>query len=155
MIEITKPVDGAGELTTTEPDTDFPPMTLEGDTVKETKFGALIVRFPVAVLPAALAEMVAVSVVPTATVRMVNVPERRFAEIKTDVGTVAAETLLVSLTIMPPVGAGPLRLIVPVALVPPTKEPGVIDTDNTDGGLMVKFADPLVEPSLAVIATTF
>ena len=52
--------------------------------------------------------------------------------------TVAAELLLDSFTVIPPVGAAPLRLTVPVEDVPPVTELGLSVTAVSDGGMRVR-----------------
>jgi hypothetical protein len=49
----------------------------------------------------------------------------------TDVGTPATVELELKVTTAPPIGAGPLRVIVPVELVPPTNELGDTLTDDS------------------------
>lgn len=56
-------------------------------------------------------------------------------------GTVAAEVMLLErVTAMPPDGAGPFRVTVPVELVPPVTVVGFKDRELTEGGLMVSVA---------------
>ena len=59
-------------------------------------------------------------------------------------GTAAAVLLSVNVTIAPPVGAGPVRVTVPVELLPPMTAVGFKATDRTTGGFTVRVADPLL-----------
>ena len=69
----------------------------------------------------------------------------------TEAGTVALAVLLASATAMPPVGAGLLIVTVPVELAPPITEVGLRETDDADGGVTVRVAEPEVVPSVALI----
>jgi hypothetical protein len=75
---------------------------------------------------------------------------------RTLVGTVALEFADVNPTIIPPVGAVPLRVTVPVAEVPPVTDVGeTVNVDN-DGGVTVSVVVTDAEPMEAVIvALTF
>ena len=73
-------------------------------------------------------------------------------------GTDAApELLLRSCTTTPPAGAGALSVTVPVALLPPHTEVGLIVSDSSetepDGGLTVSVACRETLPALAVMVT--
>lgn len=66
-----------------------------------------------------------------------KVAEVLFAGTVTEVGTVTAAVILFCReTEAPPVGAGPLRVTVPIAPVPPTTVEGLTETDarTTAGG---------------------
>ena len=56
----------------------------------------------------------------------------------TDAGTVALVELELSVTAMPPVGAAPLSVTVPVELVPPRTDVGETVTELSVGGLTVR-----------------
>ena len=56
-------------------------------------------------------------------------------------GTVAALWLLESLTTIPPVGAAPVRVTVPVDPVSPTTVVGETDTESSPGGVIVRVPD--------------
>jgi hypothetical protein len=65
-------------------------------------------------------------------------------------GTCAAAVLLLdSVTIAPPAGAAPLRVTVPVELVPPTTDAGDLVTDDNEAVVTVNVAFAL-PPSVAV-----
>ena len=69
-------------------------------------------------------------------------------------GTAAtAGLLLVSVTELPPVGAGPVNLTVAVAVSPPFTLAGDIDREDTVGGVTVSVADFTVPLLLAVMVT--
>jgi hypothetical protein len=63
------------------------------------------------------------------------------AETVTLAGTVATGVLLLtSVTITPPVGAGPLNVAVPVEDTPPTRLAGLKKIDESAGGFTVRVA---------------
>lgn len=76
----------------------------------------------------------------TGEVITVNVPEVEPAEMATEVGTVALVLLEDKLTTVPPVGAGPLRVTVPVELRPPITAAGESATEEREGGLTESVA---------------
>jgi len=59
----------------------------------------------------------------------------------TDAGTVAFAEFELRVTDVPPVGAAPLRVTVPVELVPPKTDVGETVTDTKVGALMVSVAE--------------
>src|SRR5579862_7991847 len=67
----------------------------------------------------------------TVEVVIVKVPEVLPAAIVKEAGTCAAELALESVTTAPPVGAGPLKVTVPVRLLPPYT--GFVDSFRTVG----------------------
>lgn len=91
-----------------------------------------------------MAESVATVREATATVFTVNVALDLPAAMLTEAGTVAWVLLLASLTTMPPFGAGPLSVTVPVAGVPPDKSLGFTAIEATVGELTVRDAVRLV-----------
>ena len=72
-------------------------------------------------------------------------------------GTLARLELLRSCTTTPPAGAGPLRVTVPVAELPPSTLVGLIVSDWSvtfdEGGLTVRVAVREMPPADAVIVT--
>ena len=78
----------------------------------------------------------------TATVVMLNVAVFAPAETTIDVGTVTAALELTRLTLNPPVGAIPVRVIVPVTVVadPPVTTVGETVTLESVGGCTVREA---------------
>lgn len=76
----------------------------------------------------------------TALVVMVNVAVVAPAATVTVAGVDAELLLLDKDTEMPPVGALPERATVPVEEPPPTTLAGLSETDESEGGVMVRFA---------------
>ncbi len=87
----------------------------------------------------------------TATVLTVNVPVEAPAANLTVVGTVAWDLLLLSLTVNPPFGAGPVRVAVPVEVAPPVTELGLSVTEVRLAGSMVTPAFWEIESKVPVI----
>ena len=130
------PPAGAAPLSVTVPVEGFPPTTEVGfmdretsDTVTGTGF---TVRLAGLVTPPYTAEIVTAVEFDTETVVTVNVVLALPAGTVTLAGTVAAELLLDSDTIVPPAGAAPLSVTVPVEGFPPTTEVGFKDRETSD-----------------------
>lgn len=68
-------------------------------------------------------------------------------------GTKASVELLESVILSPPVGAAEVSFTVPTADTPGLTLVGLIVTDRSAGGLMVKLADCFTLPSAAEIVT--
>jgi len=62
--------------------------------------------------------------------------------------------LLESDTRMPPAGAGPVKVAVPIAEVPPVTAAGLTLTEESVGGTMVSDAVAVSSPIAAVIVAT-
>ena len=90
--------------------------------------------------PLRLPVMVAVAVAETAVVVTVKVPVVAPAATVTDAGTVALVLLEDKATDVPPLGAGPLKVTVPVEGLPPMTDVGLSLRLNSPGGLMVRVA---------------
>jgi hypothetical protein len=90
------------------------------------------VRLAGLVTPPYTAEIVTAVEFDTETVVTVNVALALPAGTVTLAGTVAAELLLDSDTIVPPAGAAPLSVTVPVEGFPPTTEVGFKDRETSD-----------------------
>ena len=73
----------------------------------------------------------------TVTVVAVKVALVALAATVTFAGTVAALLLLCNATEIPPVGAGPVRVTVPVEELPPTTDVGFMLTAESAGGFTV------------------
>ena len=87
----------------------------------------------------------------TAVVETVKVAVELPAATVTVAGTVALARLEVSETEIPPVGADPLRVTVPVELVPPITVFGESETVEIATGLIVRVAVTEVPAEVAVI----
>ena len=98
-----------------------------------------------------MALIVTVVCAATAIVFTVNVTEIFPAGTLTEVGGTAEVLLLESLTAMPPVGAGPLSVTVPVEEAPPVTAVGLRLSDTSEGGLIVSVADIDPDGSFPVI----
>jgi hypothetical protein len=119
---MTAPPVGAGPFRVTVPVTAVPPPTLAAAVALERTTEFVTARDVVAVRPLAEAEMSEEVGDATATVETVKVAVFVAAATVTLAGTVATAPLeLVSVTTVPPVGAFPLRVTVPVAEAPPTR----------------------------------
>ncbi len=145
------PPDAAGPPIVTVPVEVPPHITEVGESVSKIGTGGLTVNVAEALAEPMPAVMLAKVCLETGEVVMVNVPEEAPALIVMLEGTVAQALLLDKETAMPPVGAAPLRLTVPVAEMPPKTEVGVIETLDGTGGTTVRFAVVEAEPTAAVI----
>jgi hypothetical protein len=147
---------GAGPVSVTVP-TEFatPPTTVAGAIETDVSAGGLTVSVAVFVTLAYVAEIVTGVDDATAALVAVNDPVVCPAETKTLAGTeAAAGTLLVSVTLIPPVGAGPVSVTVPAEFAaPPTTATGAIVTDVSAGGLTVSVAVFVTLAYTAVIVT--
>ena len=85
--------------------------------------------------------MVATAVVATGTVLILNVAEVDRPRTVTELGRVTLLRLLDRETTLPPSGAGPVRVTVPVDWVPPTTEEGLTDTPWTSTGRIERTCD--------------
>jgi hypothetical protein len=73
------------------------------------------------------------------------------AAIVTLAGTRAADVLLLNVTTAPPVGAAPVKVTVPVELLPPTTAVGLVVTDDKDTGAITVSVALWMTPSVPVI----
>ena len=90
----------------------------------------------------------------TRLVPIPNVVEVMFAGTVTVEGTVETVVLLmVKLMVVPSAGAGPLKVTVPVACVPPLTEVGVKVSELSTAAVTVKVAVLVVVPYVAEIVT--
>lgn len=146
------PFAGAGPLSVTVAVEVDPPTTAFGFKVKAVTAGAVTVRVALwVVVPVpVLAEIDGVVLLPTATVVIVNVAVFAPALIATGLVTVADGSLEVTVTLVPPVGAGPLSVTVAVEEAPPTTDVGLRTSVVTVGARTVML--PVFEPPLGIDA---
>jgi hypothetical protein len=126
----TPPV-GAGPVSVTVPVEGLPPITLVGLRLRDVRLtgASVMVKVAVCVEPKEPVMVTAVLVL-TAFVVMAKVALVFPPATTTVAGVCAAPVLLLdSATVAPPVGAGPLRVTVPVAPVPPTTVVGLTEID--------------------------
>jgi len=128
-----------------------PPTTVVGESVKFVNVAGVIVRLAVTVVLTSFAEIVAVTEVATADVVTLNVAEVAPAGIVTVAGGVALLLPDVSVTTSPPLGAGPLRVTVPVETFPPMTDVGDNVTLINVAGEIVKVAVFETVPKFAPI----
>lgn len=136
----TWPPVGAGPLRVTVAVDEFPERTDVGFNATLLTVGGLTVKVAVCGEVPVVAVIVSDFAAGTATVVTVKVVEVVPAGTETDARTVAEASLDVRLTVMPPVGAGPLSVIVPVEEVPPVTVAGLRATVVTVGALIVRGA---------------
>jgi hypothetical protein len=152
-VTVAPPV-GAAPLKVTVPVDVAPPTTDVGLLVIEDKVAVLMLRVAVRLTPS-VAVIVVEVLLATANVVMVKFADVLPAGTVTDAATVAAVVLLLCRdTLTPPVGAGPVSVIVPVEGLPPVTLVGLTVTDVrlTAAGVTVKVA-VCVDPSTPVIVT--
>ena len=138
--ETTRPPVGAGVLTVTVPVEGLPPTTEVGETVRLESVGGVIVNVALTEFPESVPVTVADVEVVTVDVVAVKVAEVAPAATVTLAGTFALALLQLSATIEPPVGAGPLRLTVPVEEFPPITVDGEKEMDEAVNRLMLRLA---------------
>jgi len=136
----TMPPVGAALLIVTVPVVLLPPRTVVGFNVKPVSTGALTAKVAVAVAEPVVAVIVSDLLADTATVVAVNVPVFCPAAIVIDAGTVAEASLDDSVTVIPPVGAMPVKVAVPVEETPPPTVAGLSATVVITGVLIVSVA---------------
>jgi len=115
-----------------------PPTTSVGFTDRANAPGALIVRVAVAVLAPSVAAILAVVVEVTADVVIGKLTELAPAGTSTEPTTDAAALFDESVTVVPPVGAMPVRVTVPVDPLPPKTEVGDRLIPSRPGALTVR-----------------
>jgi len=116
----------------------------------------LIVRTADFDWPFSVAVTVAVAVDARPVVVIVNVVEPAPAGTVTDDGTVALALLIESVTLTPPVPAGPVSVTVPTVVAPPPTTTGSSVKEDRPGGVIVSEADmelPVVPPLIATVVS--
>jgi hypothetical protein len=146
----TAPPVGAGPLSEIVREADVPPTTLVGLNVRLTSVAAVIVSVADLVTPLHVALIVGFDVVDTALVLMVNVAVFAPAATVTLLATAAGLPAL-SVTVMPPTGAGPLMVTVPVDELPPSTLAGLNVRPVGLGASTVTVADTDLPFAVAVI----
>jgi hypothetical protein len=118
---------------------EVPPVTVLGLSVRELSEATLTVSVVVLLTPAWEAVMVEVVWLATPLVVMVKVALRAPPAMVTFAGTRAAAVLLLASVITAPLaGAAPFKVAVPVELLPPTTELGVLVTEDNAAALTVR-----------------
>lgn len=143
--ETTAPPAGAGPDKVTVPVEGVLPFTVVGFSESALRTGALTVRVAECEVPA-VAMIASEVLLATGFVVTVNVAVVAFAATVTLPGTCATAGLaLERMTTVPPDGAGPLSVTVPVDELPPVRDAGLRETVLSVGAVTV---------SVAVLATT-
>lgn len=149
-LTFTPPV-GAAVPIVTVPLEVFPPTTDAGLRVKPVMTGGLTVSDADSETPFKLPVIVTDVCAETVRVLIANAACVLPAGIVIETGTVAALKLLESFTIIPPVGAAPERVAVPVEDVSPTTVDGFTVTEARLAGLIERLAVCETDPRVAVI----
>lgn len=152
---ITVPFAGAGPFRVTRPVALFPPTTELGETVSPVKTSDVIVRVALAEPDPTCAVIVALVGLGIADVAMVKVALTCKAGTMTVFGGAAAELFDARLTTIPPAGAVPFKVTVPVEEVPPTTDAGDNERLVGTGEVINKVADTETPSAVAVITEEF
>jgi len=142
---------GAGPVRVTVPVDDVPPTTEVGETVIPDNPGGVTVNTAVIVVVPEIAVIVAAVDADTGEVETVKVADVAPDGTVTLFGGTALVVLEVKSTTVPPYGAGPFSVTVPVDDDPPTTDVGDSDKLVGTGGRTVSVVDTVVVPVFAVI----
>lgn len=146
------PPEGAALVIVTVPVVLVPAATAVGKKETPAKLGAFTVRVAELLEVPRVATTFTDESEPTANDVTVKVADEAPPAIVTDAGTVAAAALSAErLTERPALGAGPVRVTVPVEAVPPVKLLGLRVTVETPIGLTVNVEEKLAVPADAVM----
>ena len=154
--EMTAPPAGAGPFSVTVPVDEFSPITLDGLSVNDVSAGGSTVSDAVNETPLQAAVMTTVVAVATGLVVTVMLPVVAPAGTVTEAGTPAAAALaLDSVTLMPPEGAAPVSVTVPLIEVPPVTLDAFSESDASDAAKTVSdaFRDVLLYVAEIVTVT--
>jgi hypothetical protein len=144
--ETAAPVGGAAPFSVNVPVELAPPVTVLGLRVSDVRDATVTVRELLLVLVPSVPEIETVTDDATPLVLIVNVALVEPAGINTLAGTCATDVLvLCKLTTIPPAGAAPLKVTVPVDGFPPTTEVGDLEREERLGALTVRLV-VLVSP---------
>jgi hypothetical protein len=149
----TFPPVGAWPLSVTVPVDGLPPIRVAGASVKVVNAAGTTVRNALIATPPEAAETLTFVVEETGRLVTVKVPVLKPAATVNVEGTVAAEVLeLDSVTIVPPAGALPTRVTVPVAVAPlMTRLGATVRALTAERGMTVRAWDRITLPWVAVI----
>jgi len=147
------PLGPDGPLSVTVPVEELPPITDVGFRLTEINVAGVMVSVADFAAPPLPNVIVAVVCALTGIVVIAKVTVVAPPATVTVVGTVASTLLDVTTTVTPPEGAGPDKVTVAVAELPPGTEVGFSDTLLTERLLMFSEADELIPSEVAVIVT--
>ena len=151
--ETAAPLGPAGLVSATVPVivTLDPPTTVDDDKVTLDKVAAVIVNVAVVDTEPRVAVIVKLVFAETTFVVTVKVAIFAPAATVTETGSVAFVLLDFKLTTVPPAGAIPLRVTVPVDVAPPATDEGESETLAKDKGVIARPAVAETDPHFAVI----
>ncbi len=151
--ETVSPAEAAGPLNVTVPVTvvEELPTTELGETITSVSSGASIFKVAVFEMLPSLAVIVAETGVATAVVLTLKVAVVLPLATVTLEGALPEEELDERETLNPAVGAGPVKVTVPVEDVPPTTEVGETETLERVAASISRLADLETPPALATI----
>lgn len=138
----TKPPLGAAPLRVTTPFAEFPPAMVDGEIETAVSEAGVMVSVAECARPR-VAVIEAETVLLTPDVWIVKVATDAPDSTVTDAGTVALPELDTRSTAMPPAGATPFSVTVPVDVIPPITLAGLTETADTEGGSMANTAEAL------------
>jgi hypothetical protein len=140
LSETAAPVGGAAPFSVTVPVEVAPPVTVLGFRVSEVRAATVTVRELLLVVVPSAPEIEIETDDDTPLVVIVNVALVDPPDINTLAGTCAIDVLLLcKLTTIPPAGAAPFKVTVPVEGFPPTTEVGDLEREEKLGALTVRL----------------